>query len=233
MSSSRRSRRDTPLQVSSGVEDLIARLRQEGVDAGRAEAERLVSEARAQAEALVKEAEARASKLVDEAHHTADGLRQAGQQALELAFRDTVIALRSQLSQSFAGEVQRLVQEEEQKQELLERMVLEVVGRVRPTVDAAQQVEVLLPRQVAGLEELSRNPEELENGILTRFVRLVSRQMLREGVEFGLSGDNGAGLRLKLVDRDIVLDLTDQAVAAVILAHLQPRFRALLEGVVK
>jgi len=29
-----------------------------------------------------------------------------------------------------------------------------------------------------------------------------------------------------------VLDLTDKAVAAVILAHLQPRFRALLEGVI-
>jgi V/A-type H+-transporting ATPase subunit E len=31
----------------------------------------------------------------------------------------------------------------------------------------------------------------------------------------------------------VVLDLSDQAVAAALLEHLQPRFRALLEGVVK
>jgi V/A-type H+-transporting ATPase subunit E len=38
---------------------------------------------------------------------------------------------------------------------------------------------------------------------------------------------------VRLVDRDVVLDLSDRAVADVILEHLQPRFRALLEGVVK
>jgi V/A-type H+-transporting ATPase subunit E len=233
VSSSRHSRRDTPLQVSAGVEDLITRLRDQGVAAGQAEADRLVQEARDKASALLQDAETQARAVLQKAHSEADALRQAGQEALELAFRDTVIALRSELSRRFAGEVQRLVREEEQRQELLERMVLEVVGRVRPTVEQSAQVEVLLPGQVMGLEELSRNPEELENGTLTRFVRLMSQKMLRDGVEFGKAGDNATGLRLRLVDRDIVLDLSDKAVADVILAHLQPRFRALLEGVVK
>ena len=34
-------------------------------------------------------------------------------------------------------------------------------------------------------------------------------------------------------DEDIVLDLTDEAVAGLLLLHLQPRFRAILEGIVK
>jgi V/A-type H+-transporting ATPase subunit E len=94
-------------------------------------------------------------------------------------------------------------------------------------------VEVLLPTRVAGVAELSQNPEELENGILTRFIRLNTQSLLKEGISFGFAEDKEGGLRLRLVDRGIVLDLTDQAIADALLVHLQPRFRALLEGVVK
>jgi V/A-type H+-transporting ATPase subunit E len=40
------------------------------------------------------------------------------------------------------------------------------------------------------------------------------------------------GIRIVMKDSGVVVDLTDAAVADVILRHLQPRFRAMLEGVV-
>jgi V/A-type H+-transporting ATPase subunit E len=219
--------------VASGVEQLIQRLRDEGVTAGRTRSEALLQEAEAKAEATRQQAEQHARDIVAQARKEADGLKASGHQALELAFRDTVLALKSQLTQRFTGEVKRLVGEEQEKEEILEKMILEVAGRVRQEVDQADQVEVLLPRKVAGLAELSQNPEELEKGILTRFVRLNSQSMLREGVSFGFAKDQEGGLRLRLVDREVVLDLSDAAIAEAILEHLQPRFRALLEGVVK
>ncbi len=233
MANNRRSRRDTPVEVASGVEELIARLRDEGVQNGRTQAEQIVSQAQAKAEATVKQAQEEAEQIVSKARKEADNLQRAGHQALELAFRDTVLALRTQLAQRFTGEVRRLVGEEQQKQELLEKMILEIAGGVREEVAQSEQVEVLLPRKVAGLAELSRNPEELEQGILTQFVRLTSQDMLRQGISFGVAKDNQGGLRIQLVDREISLDLSDRAVADAILEHLQPRFRALLEGVVK
>jgi V/A-type H+-transporting ATPase subunit E len=51
-------------------------------------------------------------------------------------------------------------------------------------------------------------------------------------VSFARSGDDAGGIRIVLKDDGLVVDLTDAAVAEVILRHLQPRFRALLEGVV-
>jgi V/A-type H+-transporting ATPase subunit E len=45
--------------------------------------------------------------------------------------------------------------------------------------------------------------------------------------------DNQGGLKLRLVDREVILDMSDRAIAEAILEHLQPRFRALLEGMVK
>jgi V/A-type H+-transporting ATPase subunit E len=224
---------DTPLAVASGVEELIARLRDQGVEKGRAEAEALVQEARSQAAAAVAQAEAQARSIVERARAEAESLRTSGRQALELAFRDATLALKAQLSERFTGEVRQLVGEEQEKQEILERMILEIVGTLRPEADQSQQVEVLLPRRIAGLAELSQHPEELEQGILSRFVQLTARGLLREGVSFGVAKGPEAGLRLRLVDRDVVLDLTDAAIAQTLLAHLQPRFRALLEGVVK
>jgi V/A-type H+-transporting ATPase subunit E len=38
---------------------------------------------------------------------------------------------------------------------------------------------------------------------------------------------------VRVSERDVTLDLSDRAVAALLLQHLQPRFRAILEGVVR
>jgi V/A-type H+-transporting ATPase subunit E len=233
MPKSRTNRDDNPARVASGVEELIARLRDQGVAAGRDQADKLVADARSQAQRTLDQARQQADQIVKDARQEAETLESSGKQALELALRDAVLALKSQLMERFRGEVRQLVGEEQQKQEILEKMILEVVGRVREQADRSENTTVILPRQVAGLEELSQNPEELENGVLTRFVQLVSRGMLREGVSFGVAADPQMGLRLRLVDRDVVLDLSDEAVSETILQHLQPRFRALLEGVVK
>lgn len=233
MPKSRSGRDQTPVQVASGVEQLISRLRDQGVQAGRTQADQLVSQAQAEAQAALEAARKEAEQIVARARQEAESMERAGRQALELALRDAVLAMKTRLMERFRGEVRQLVGEEQQKQEILERMILEVVGRVRPEADRSQQAEVLLPRHVVGLAELSQNPEELEKGVLTRFVQLVARGLLREGVNLSVAADNAAGLRVRLVDREVVLDLTEAAVANAILEHLQPRFRALLEGVVK
>ena len=220
-------------QVASGVEALIDRLRNEGVVSGRTQAEQLVKEAQEQADSIVKQAQKQADQIVSQAREEVENLERAGKESLEVAFRDTNLALKTQLTQRFTGEVRRLVGVQTQKPELLQKLILEVAGSVKEEVAEAGQVEVLLPRKVAGLEELSRDPQELEQGVLTQFVRLISQDQLREGVIFGVAKDNRSGLRLRLVDQEVVLDLSDSAIADAILEHLQPRFRALLEGVVR
>lgn len=221
------------VQVSAGVQALIDRLRQEGVEKGQAEAEQIVNDARSRAEWIVTQARQEADKMLSKAKAESDSLKRAGQEALNVAARDTVLTLKSQLTQRFAREVRRLVGEEAAKQELLQKLILEVAGRVKDDVAEAQAVEVLLPRHVVGLQELSRNSTELEEGILTHFVQLIGRDLLREGITFGMADDDEAGLRLRLVENEVVLDLSDRAIANVLLQHLQPRFRALLEGMVR
>ncbi|MGI6244860.1 MAG: hypothetical protein ACOYJQ_03725 [Pseudochelatococcus sp.] len=229
------SERTAAQRTASGVEALIARLRDEGVEAGRQEAERIVGEAQALARATIEDAEAQAGAMLEKARREAANLQRAGEDALKAAARDAVLDLRDYLSRRFAGDVRRMTSASMRDEELLKRMILAVAGRMREEagVDAAREVVFHLPRAAVGLDELRRNPEELKEGSLAHFAAACAAGMLREGVTFTRAEDEADGLRIHLSDRGVSVDLTDGAVADMLLAHLQPRFRALLEGVVK
>lgn len=222
-------------EVSLSVQALIDRLRGEGVASGEEQASRIILDAERKAHAIIKEAQDQALQMIAVASKEADELRNAGREALLIAARDAVLDLRAQITDSFTKDVQRLVSQEMENEELLRHMILEAVGRARDDSGLvnANNIEVLLPRDAVGLEDLRRDPEELHEGTLTKFVLSLAHEMLKRGLTFGLSPDDSKGIRIVSRDDKVTLELTDKAVARVILQHLQPRFRALLEGIVK
>lgn len=220
--------------AASGVEALLQRLQAEGVQAGEAVAAELIGKAEAEARAIRQRAEKDAADMVEAARKEAANLERGGKEALKVAMRDAVLELKQTLADRFKGEVTRLVSRHMRDEDLVRQMVLEVAGRTarEAGVADADTAQVLLPADVVGLEDLRRDPTELTQGELAKFVLGSVHELLREGVTLGRIDDGSAGIRIRLADRDIMLDLSDKAVAAVILAHLQPRFRALLEGVI-
>jgi V/A-type H+-transporting ATPase subunit E len=220
--------------TAAGIEALLDRLQAEGVRAGETAAAGIVAEAEARARDLRESAERDAAAMVDQARKEAANLERGGKEALRVAMRDAVLDLKQALANRFKGDITRLVTKHLQDEELLRRLILEVAGRTAREADlaAAGKVEVLLPADVVGLDELRRDPTELRDGKLGQFVLGSVGELLREGVTLGRTADAEAGIQVRLVDQDIVLDLSDKAVAQVILQHLQPRFRALLEGVI-
>ncbi len=221
----------TPL--SKGVNDLIARLREDGVEAGRAEAATILEKARAEAAALREAAQRDAQAMRDQARRDADAYRQAGQEALETATRDSILDLKTQMTERFRADIRRLVSHQMTDTVFLSRMILELVGRVRDHIDADSAMEIILPAEAVDLEELRQNADDLENSPLTDFVRNVAGDLARRGVNLSVSEDVSAGARIYLENDDVMVDLSDVAVADMLSRHLQPRFRAILEGVVK
>jgi V/A-type H+-transporting ATPase subunit E len=221
--------------ISSGVEALLQRLREEGVAAGRAEASRIVAEAERRAEWLAEQASAEAKLMREGARADAERFKKAGEEALRVAARDLVLELKSTLMRRFTNEVERLVSREMRDETFLQRLILEVAARAREDAGLrpSERVEILLPIDAIGIEDLRRKPEEFQQGTLAHFVLAATNELLREGVSFANSAEPGAGIQMRLVDRHVQIDLSDRAVAAFLLQHLQPRFRALLEGIVK
>lgn len=218
--------------AASGVEALIERLRLQGVEKGQEEAAQLIEEAQHRADWLIQQAEQEAKQIRDQARGDAERLRKGGEDALKIAARDVQLQLREALGRVFADRVRILVREQLDDAEFMQALLKEVVCTVRDSADlATKPVEVLLPAQFVGIDELRRNPNAYREGKLSHFVQQLLAEQLREGVSFDI-GDQ-RGLLLRFEGEDAEMDLSDRALAELLLRHLQPRYRALLEGVIR
>jgi V/A-type H+-transporting ATPase subunit E len=221
--------------ASSGVDQLIERLREQAINAGQAKAEDIVADAQKRAVWLIDEAEQEAKNIVKKAQAEADAIRSAGTDALNLAARDTLLRLRDTLLGSFSQEVQRVVGEKMAEQDFMERLILALAGQVREKtgLDDQQNITLLLPETIIGVDELRKNPEELKQGVLSKVSGAIAGDLLRKGVAFEADENLDSGLMIRLDKNAMMIDFTDEAVAFLLLKHLQPRFRALLQGIVK
>jgi len=221
--------------TSSGVENLIQRLRDQGVEAGKEKAESIVLDAQKRAEWIIEEAELEAKQLVDEAKQKSDALRSSGEDALKLAARDALLKLRDTLLGNFSNEVKRVVGQKMDQPAFLEKIILQLAGKARDqlNLDAEENISIFLPNNPVGVEELKNNPDELKAGTLTHYTAAIAADMLRKGVSIQVADDVKCGISVRLKDDGMMVDFTDETLSALLLEHLQPRFRTLLQGIVK
>jgi len=219
--------------ASSGVEELIEKLRQQGVDKGQQEASKLVEEAEHRADWLLSQAHQEAEQIVSKARAAANNLRQSGEDALRIAARDMHLEVRETLSHSFSDQVERLVAQQMDNEAFMRKLILSLVDKASQDhgIADAEKMEVLLPDDFIGLDELRRNPKEYREGVLSQFVQSLAAEQMREGISFDLH--DGQGIRVRLSGEEVEVDLSADAIAKLLLKHLQPRFRAIIEGVIR
>jgi V/A-type H+-transporting ATPase subunit E len=194
----------------AGVQALIDRLQGEGVEAGRAAAARIEDEARRRAERLLEDAERRAVALVGEARREADAEREAVKHSLQLAYRDTLLALQEALVRELAARLEAMVAAHMGTTDGLEAVVVETLR------EATSQ----LGRLEGARLEASTSDGSAGDALLAR----IAARCLADGVT--LEAAHGTpGVRLQLRDGRVELDLSAGAVAGMILERLHPRLR--------
>lgn len=219
----------TPLTESAGVDSLIDRLRDDGIAQGRNEAQALVIAAQKQASDIVAAAQREAESVRAKAKEEAGKLKAAGESAVALAMRDTLLSLEGEIVKEFRNELVRLIKGLLIDPAFLQRLILEVASKAASET-ANKRVELLLPAEFISLEDLRRKPEEATPGTLMHFVLSLGGGMLREGLSFCVAEHGEAGIQVRLVDDDVRIDLTESAISELLLRHTLPRFRALLRG---
>ncbi len=221
--------------VSSGVKELIAQLRNEGVQKGQTEAEKIVADANKEAEKILEKAHKEADAFHAKRKKEIANLQSTAEEELQVHFRDVVLKMQEDLVEQFTEKIQRLVTEKTTNEDMLEQMIIEAVGKQRSKakLDDAKDVEVLLPDGVIGLDYLRKNPDRVKEGRLSKIVTATTANLLRDGVTFSASKDLQAGIKVFLKNEKVEIDMSQKALADMLMEHLQPRFRAILEGVVK
>lgn len=202
-------------KTSSGVQQLIDRLHNEGVAAGQKEGERLIEKARREAAQIIADAKREAQKHHSEALAAIEREKEAAHAALQMAVRDTVLKMRSEIAARFQAQVRRLVTEELREKEFLRRLILEIAGESMKEAAPGQAMEILVSDKPA----------------MDRLVREISAEMLREGFEIKPADGEQSGIRVRLKGEDVEIDITDKAVSEALLKHLLPRFRYIVHGI--
>lgn len=220
-------------QSAQGVEQFIQQLRDKGVEAGQREADRLVDEARKMALEIVQKANGEADEMKAKIKKDIEQDKAASEAALKLAFRDTVLRLKSEITSQFAAQVKNLVSVTMHDRESLRKLILEVIHEILTKDIENQPIEILISPEILSGTEFSEHPEDSQADPLSTLIQQLSSEMLRQEIEIKVGGDHTEGIRIRLIDKDLEIELTEQTISDLLLKHVLPRFRARLEGMVR
>lgn len=213
--------------TTSGVQELIDRLSQDGVAEGRRQASQIVDDAKQKADDILDAARQQANDILNQARNAAQQYQTSGEEALKLACRDAVRDLASRIHNGFRERLQELVKHELNEPKLVKRMILEITRKATEGLgeDAG---EILLSPDAIQEEEVRRQIEAGEQDALAEFVKGLIGDDLREGFTVSLGNSAQSGMTVRAVNQNIEIDLTDEAITELLAAHLLPRFRAIM-----
>lgn len=217
-------------QETSGVQELIDKLKNQGVSEGQRQAEQVLKEAHNKASRILTQAQAEADKLLSETRHTIEVERKSSHEAIKTAFRDTEIALRSKVREAFSAHLKRLVSLEFEDKDFIKQLVLAIASAKTADITQASQVEVLLPSKIFESDESGTHLSKEGKKRMQHLVLGITQDMLREGIELKASTDIKGGIKVRLSGKDIELDLTDEALSELLLKYLLPRYREIVSG---
>ena len=170
------------------IGDLIGAIRKEGVDAARAEAERIVAEAKAQAAKIVADAEEQAARIAAKSESEVKILKDSAKVTAEHAKRDAVLAFKNAVREEF------------------EKLL---------TADIDRTLE---PETLAKLIRAAMNGEDpalyaAEVGEVTDALKSELADAVRKGLEIRIDPSVKVGFRLAMKDGSGYFDCSDEAIA--------------------
>ncbi|WP_182866828.1 hypothetical protein [Stieleria mannarensis] len=203
-----------------GVQELIDRLKSEGVQEGQQQAEALLAEAKKQAAKIIDAARAEADGIAAEAQKQAQRTETNGKRALQLASRDTSLKLKEQLQHEFRSWVGGLVRERFDDSSFLIQLIKDVTAQAIAAIDrgpgsAENEPAVKLNLLVADGQDKS----------VDAFIKGQAAEMLRRGVELKADRTLTHGFRVQIVQDDVEINFSDEAVTAALMRFLAPKFR--------
>ena len=192
--------------MSVQLNELIDRIRKEGLEAAEQEAGRVRLQAEEQAARIVEEARAQADALVSKAKAEALRFEQTGREGVRQAGRDVVLNLRKELERLFTTILQARVATALQGDAVKEALAA-LFRNWRSDSDAGP--EVLIP---------ARSWEAVRDSLLAALADQV-----RGGLQIKPSGSVQAGFRVAEKDGRAYFDFTDAALVEFLMEHLNPR----------
>ncbi len=212
-------------KTDSGVQNLVDRIRDQGILAANEKANKILRDAEAKSAKMLADAKLEVEKLRETARLEIEANHAAALEALKLSARDAMLQLKAKVSSEFEVFVQRLVTSATRDEEFIKTIVLVFAGHVKEELIGDKEIQILISELI-----LTGKPNEKLGERGKQTILSLSSEMLREGVELIPSSDIQGGANVRLVKDKLEIDLSDKAIASLLYQRIMPRFQAILEG---
>ena len=201
--------------MGNKLQELTEKLYGEGLEKGRAEAERLVAEAKAEAARIIDAAKTEAKSIVDAAERKADDVEKNTMTEIALAGKQAVAKIKSEISDMIiAKSTSDAVKSVSLDAAFVKDMLLEVARNWNGKDAAKIELKALLPE--------SRRAE------FDAVFEASARELLAEGVEVGYSKDVKSGFKVGAKDGGYYISFSDESFDALLKSYLRDKVSRML-----
>ena len=212
-------------KTGAGVQNLVDRIRDQGVLAATEKANKILRDAEAKSAKMLADTKREVEQLRENARIEIESNHVAALEALKLSARDTVLQLEAKVASAFEVFVQKLVTSATRDEKFIKSIVLVLADHAQKELIGGKEIEILISESI-----LTGQPNEKLEERTKQTILGLSSEMLREGVELIPSSEIEGGASVRLVKDKLEIDLSDKAIARLLYQRILPRFKALLEG---
>ena len=203
--------------MENKLQELTRKLYDEGLEKGRADADKLVADAKAEAARLVTEAKAEAEAIVKAAEAKAEDLRKNSMAEISLAGKQAVAKLKEQVAEMIiAKSTVEGVKAANLDAEFVKKMLLEVAHNWNGASSENVSLSAMLPE--AAKAELDAAMEK------------SAKELLAAGVEVGYSKNVKSGFKVGAKNGGYYISFSDEDFNALLGEYLRDKVAALIFG---
>lgn len=200
---------------SESLQEVIEKLKSEGIDAAKAEAARIREKAEADAETIEIEARAKAKNIVNQAEAEAKKLQDQLQVEMERAARTALSAFKSSVEKALVVPVvDEALAQLLSNPAHLEKMVAEMIKGFAANQFKNANLDVILP-------------ESMREQLGTAFIAKMKLLTAGGGVTVQFDDHIRYGFKIGPSGQGYVYDLTDEGLREMFVKFVSPKFRSL------
>ena len=195
------------------LQELIDKIRKDGVDAAEVEAEKILISAKEEAQRIIADAQSEADKILVNAKNENMRMVKSSEDAIRQAGRNLLISFRESVTRELKAIIGESVDAVYSSQ-LLEKIIVDVVERwsINPEV---QSLTVIL------------NNDDVER--LEKIMIASLKEKVKKGVTFKANDNFDGGFRIVVNDNDVYYDYSEDAVVEMLSNYLSPKIAKLMK----
>ncbi len=197
------------------IQELIDKIKEEGVQAAEKQAENIINEAKQKAESIINKAKQEADHIVAEAKKEIEQERNSARENLKHAARDMILSLKEEIQKILQSIVSVEVHDALSKDKLTDILTVVIKNSIEKDTSEVE-IEVFL------------NPEDckiLEEGFMAR----LKEEGIKRPICFRSAEDIEAGFKISFDGGKSHFDFTDKSLAEYLARFLNPKVADLVK----